>query len=305
MEHIQSWQISNMSCGHCVGRVQKALAALAGVDRAAGRKSARPRWSSTRPCRAWRRSRPPSTPPDTRPRCDEEGPMAAAHRRTRHDPGRRDDVRGLPGTRAEGAGGAAGRARCLGEPDDGQAPRSPSTRRSIAPTQLVQAIRDTGYEAELPAPVVDVVAEQDARDQAQDARIPHAPRARPSSVGVAGAVAMVGVDAAHDGAHGRTATRPVHAWVMDWLTPPLQPSMPWLYAVDCCCRGCSLALRHGVGGPPVLRPRVGRPAAPHGRHEHADRRRHGRGVPLLGDRHGRAVGSSPRAAWRPTSTTKP
>ena len=35
----------------------------------------------------------------------------------------------------------------------------------IAPPQLVQAIKDTGYDATLPAPVTDVVAEQDARDR--------------------------------------------------------------------------------------------------------------------------------------------
>ena len=56
----------------------------------------------------------------------------------------------------------------------------------IAPSQLVQAIRDTGYEAELPAAVVDVVAEQDARDRAQDRRVPQRCAVKAIASGVAG-----------------------------------------------------------------------------------------------------------------------
>ena len=87
----------------------------------------------------------------------------------------------------------------------------------IAPKQLVEAIRDTGYEAELPSPVVDVVAEQDARDHAQEHEY-RTLRIKAIASGIAGAVAMAvsmplmtGMAAGHDADTGL------------WLT-----SMPWV-----------------------------------------------------------------------------
>ena len=75
-------------------------------------------------------------------------------------------MRGVPGARSEGAGAQPGvrdasvnlmmaSASVIFDPS------------VIAPSQLVQAIRDTGYEAELPAAIVDVVAEQGVREQTQ------------------------------------------------------------------------------------------------------------------------------------------
>ena len=54
------------------------------------------------------------------------------------------------------------------------------------------------------------------------------------------------------------------------------------------------ARRDGLGGPALLHPRLGRLPPPLGGHEHADRRRHRRGVPLLA--------SSPRS--RPASSSR-
>ena len=48
----------------------------------------------------------------------------------------------------------------------------------------------------------------------------------------------------------------------------------------------------GLGGPPLLHPRVERLPPSLGGHEHADRRRHGRGVRVLAHRDGRAAASS-------------
>ncbi len=103
----------------------------------------------------------------------------------------------------------------------------------IAPGQLVQAIRDTGYEAELPARVVDVVAEQDAREQAQAAEY-RTLRIKAIASGVAGAFAMVASMPLMTGtAHGhQTSTDPFMRWVVGWLTPPLHAAAPWLYAID-------------------------------------------------------------------------
>ena len=103
----------------------------------------------------------------------------------------------------------------------------------IAPQQLVQVIRDTGYEAELPALVVDVVAEQDARDhtQAQEYR---SLRTKAIASSVAGAIAMVAsmplmAGATHASGNGAD---PFMHWVMGWLTSPVHAAVPWLYAID-------------------------------------------------------------------------
>ena len=103
----------------------------------------------------------------------------------------------------------------------------------IAPPQLVRAIKDTGYEAELPAAEVDVVAEQSARDQAQG-REYRALRRKAIVSGVAGAVAMVAsMPLMTATTHGHaTSADPFMQWVMAWLTPPLRSVAPWLYAID-------------------------------------------------------------------------
>ena len=103
----------------------------------------------------------------------------------------------------------------------------------IAPPQLVQAIRDTGYEAELPALIVDVVAEQEARERAQTEEY-RGLRRKAIVSGVLGAVAMLASMPLMAGpAHGhQTSTDPFMQWVMSWLTPPLRAAVPWLYAVE-------------------------------------------------------------------------
>jgi Cu+-exporting ATPase len=61
---------------------------------------------------------------------------------------------------------------------------------AVSPEQLVAAIRDTGYGAELPPPVEDAFAEQEARDEAQAEELAELKRKAIVS-GVIGAVAMV------------------------------------------------------------------------------------------------------------------
>jgi Cu+-exporting ATPase len=61
---------------------------------------------------------------------------------------------------------------------------------AVSPEQLVAAIRDTGYGAELPPPVEDAFAEQEARDEAQAEELAELKRKAIVS-GAIGAVAMV------------------------------------------------------------------------------------------------------------------
>ena len=102
----------------------------------------------------------------------------------------------------------------------------------IAPAVLVRAIRDTGYEADLPSAGVDPRVAADAREQAElDEYRGLLRRAIASSV--AGLVAMVvsmplmGVSHEHS-----VGADPFMTWAMRWLTPPLQAALPWLYAID-------------------------------------------------------------------------
>jgi len=103
----------------------------------------------------------------------------------------------------------------------------------IAPPQLVQAIKDSGYDAEVPAAVVDVVAEQDARDRAQEAEY-RSLRVKAIASGAAGLFAMVAsMPLMATTAHGHATTAdPFMQWVMGWLTPPLRAAVPALYAAD-------------------------------------------------------------------------
>jgi Cu+-exporting ATPase len=104
----------------------------------------------------------------------------------------------------------------------------------IRPEALVDVIRDTGYDASLPAAGQDVVAEQDARDREQD-RAYRTLRLKAVASGIAGAVAMVAsmplMSGGGHAAHG-VAADPLMDWAMRWLTPVVQAIAPQLYEVE-------------------------------------------------------------------------
>ncbi len=176
------------------------------------------------------------------------------------------------------------------------------------PEALVEAIRDTGYDAELPRAEQTAFEEQEARDRAQEEEF-RALRLKALASLAAGAVAMI-VSMPLDG-HGR-APRPggrsVHA--LGHGVP--DPGAAGGDAVAVCDQpGCPLlrpalphARRDGLGRAALLHPRLGGLPPSLGGHEHPGRRGHGRGVPLLRARHGRRPGSSSPGGWRPTSTTR-
>ena len=108
----------------------------------------------------------------------------------------------------------------------------------VRPEELVAAIQRTGYDARLEAPIVDLVAEQEARDRA-DAIEYQDLRRKAIASGIAGAVAMVAsmplmappLDSAGL-AHAPAMTDPLMRWVMTTVHPILSEVTPWLYAVD-------------------------------------------------------------------------
>jgi len=105
------------------------------------------------------------------------------------------------------------------------------------PEALVEAIRDTGYEAELPRPDQTAFEEQEARDRANEEEF-RGLRRKALFSGAVGILAMIvsmplmtGVTAGAHPAHGPVAD-PFMRWAMESLTPALRAVMPWLYAID-------------------------------------------------------------------------
>ena len=152
------------------------------------------------------------------------------------------------------------------------------------PAQLVAAINDTGYVSHLP----------DGRSRHGDGRRRAGARAgariRPTAAEIdrqpgARRARDDRLDAADGGATAH-ASDPLIAWAMRVLDPPLRQAS----AVALCDRSgradlCLLLVatlrRDDVGRAAFLRARLEGPSPPHRRHEHADRHRHGRGLPLF------------------------
>jgi Cu+-exporting ATPase len=111
---------------------------------------------------------------------------------------------------------------------------------STSPAALVEAIRETGYGAELPHPERTAFDEQEARDRAQAEEFREL-RGKALVSGAVGVLAMVlsmplMVAGAHSiaGAHaGQGAVAdPFMRWAMTSMSPALERAVPWLYRLD-------------------------------------------------------------------------
>lgn len=105
--------------------------------------------------------------------------------------------------------------------------------KTVSPTSLVNAIRDTGYGAELANPDQTAFQEQEARDRAQDEEY-HEFRRKAIVSGIVGVIAMIvsmplmSALAAGAHAHGEVSD-PFMRWSMRVLDPGLRAVVPWLY----------------------------------------------------------------------------
>ncbi|HKI04426.1 MAG TPA: heavy metal translocating P-type ATPase [Thermoanaerobaculia bacterium] len=101
------------------------------------------------------------------------------------------------------------------------------------PEALVEAIRETGYEARLPRSEQTAFEEQEARDRAQEEELRDLRRKALFSGG-AGIAAMIGsmplMVSGAQALHGPVAD-PFMRWAMESLTPALRSVMPWLYRI--------------------------------------------------------------------------
>ncbi len=104
-----------------------------------------------------------------------------------------------------------------------------------APEQFVDAIRRTGYEAELPIPDESAFAAEEARETAQENEF-SALRRKTVVSAVAALMAMVlSMPLMAGGTHGSHAGEtadPFMRWAMNALTPGLRSVAPWLYTID-------------------------------------------------------------------------
>ncbi len=177
---------------------------------------------------------------------------------------------------------------------------------ATTPEKLVDVIRDTGYEAEVPVrrPAQETAAaqaaEQDTLDRAHEREFRDL-RLKAIVSGAIGIVAMIasmplmeyaGLVAGAAAGASRRHRRSVHAVDDDDAVAVAARH----HAVALRARSARARLhaagadgvRDGLGRPSVLRPRVGQRAARLGGHEHARRARHRRGIPLLAARDARA-----------------
>ncbi len=101
-----------------------------------------------------------------------------------------------------------------------------------SPDALVQAIRDTGYDATLPSDRHDAHRRAGGARSCAGTRVPGpAPEGGVQWRGWCGRRAPV--DAVDDGkAHGVVSPDPFMNWVQRWLSPPLERALPWLYALN-------------------------------------------------------------------------
>jgi Cu+-exporting ATPase len=101
----------------------------------------------------------------------------------------------------------------------------------VQPPQLVAAVEDVGYGAEVPSVEASAVAAQAARDEQQIREFDDL-RRRAIVAGVLGVVAMIlSMPLMGSGAHGDgVVVDPVMRWTMLQLTPALRRTAPWLYA---------------------------------------------------------------------------
>jgi len=103
----------------------------------------------------------------------------------------------------------------------------------ITPDALMDVVRKTGYDAELPVPDQSAIEAQEEREAEQETEY-RALRGKAIASGVAGAVAMVmsmPLMRAPEHAHTETVADPFMRWAMESMTPALERVAPWLYVV--------------------------------------------------------------------------
>lgn len=103
----------------------------------------------------------------------------------------------------------------------------------VTPDALVEAIRKTGYGAELPSPDRTAFEEQEERDRSREEETRELRRKAIAS-GIAGLIAMLVSMPLMSAIHHASGTvaDPFMRWSMEVFTPALRGAFPWLYAMS-------------------------------------------------------------------------
>jgi Cu+-exporting ATPase len=104
---------------------------------------------------------------------------------------------------------------------------------ATTPEALVEAIRATGYGAELARAGQTAFQEQAAQDSAQAGEFRELRNRAAFSLAAAVLAMLVSLPLMADGAHGAhgATVDPFMRWAMRWLSPALEGALPWLYRV--------------------------------------------------------------------------
>ena len=103
-----------------------------------------------------------------------------------------------------------------------------------SPSALVDAIRATGYGADLPVPDRTALEDQEAQDRAY-AEEYHELRGKAVVSFIAGVIAMIismPIMAPATHGHATGTSDPFMRWVSESLTPSFRAVLPWLYSID-------------------------------------------------------------------------
>ena len=112
---------------------------------------------------------------------------------------------------------------------------------ALAPEQLVEAIKATGYDAELASPDRTALEEQEAQDRAQeeefrDLRVKALVSLAAGIIGMIVSMPLMGAASRALGEHwghgANSRLDPFTAWVHRAVDPAVQGALPWLYQVD-------------------------------------------------------------------------
>ena len=101
---------------------------------------------------------------------------------------------------------------------------------TTSPERLVEAIRATGYGAELAPEGQSAFAEQESQDEAQAEEYRELRRKAGWSFAAAMVAMVLSMPLMASGPHdGHASPDPFMRWTMEWLSPALEGAMPWLY----------------------------------------------------------------------------
>ena len=103
----------------------------------------------------------------------------------------------------------------------------------LTPDAVVEAVRATGYGAEVPEPSRTAAGEQEERDRALADEYRGLRLRALASLGIGAVAMLVSMPLMSAAAHGGArSSDPFMRWMAGWLDPRLSSAFPWLYALD-------------------------------------------------------------------------